>query len=72
VTAYGWRATSNNTAKLACSPLKQACGIIMSPLLALSRHSRAADQCVLSGVKRTWLSAARMSANDLKRTLRLR
>ena len=36
MTAYGWRATSNNTAKLACSPLKHACGIIMSPLLPLA------------------------------------
>jgi hypothetical protein len=37
VNANGWRTTSNKTAKLARSPLKHACGIIMSPLLAHSR-----------------------------------
>jgi hypothetical protein len=49
VTANGWRTTSNNTAKLARSPLKHACGIIISPRLALSRHSFVQRQCRFRG-----------------------
>jgi hypothetical protein len=39
------------------------------PLLALSGHPSSADQCPLSGVKRTWRIAVQMSAFDPKRTL---
>jgi len=35
---------------------------IWCPLLALSGHSGASDQCPLSGVKRTWLPQRKMSA----------
>ena len=42
--------------------------VLQCPLLALRGHSRARDQCPLSGVKRTCLFALQMSANDPKRT----
>jgi hypothetical protein len=38
-------------------------------LLALSGHGDDADQCPLSGVKRTWAEGLAMSAYDPKRTL---
>jgi hypothetical protein len=40
----------------------------MSPVLALSGHANGAEQCLLSGGKRTWLKAGLMSAHDPKRT----
>jgi hypothetical protein len=47
VTANGWRTASNNTAKLARSPLKHLCGTIMSPLLAQSGHAWLDCTCLL-------------------------
>jgi len=38
------------------------------PLLAHSRHALVHCKCPLSGVKRTWLFAAQMSAYDPKQT----
>src|SRR5262245_27458166 len=49
-------------------PLRSNVAPLIGRLLALSGHPTRPYECPLSGVKRTWLSLRKMSANDPKRT----
>jgi len=65
-------ATSTNDQKVSWDlrpEQSRFCCDSLGPLLALSGHHGRADQCPLSGVKRTWHDANAMSGYDPKRTL---